>query len=217
MTRELVLSLVVGYIAILISVVFHEFAHAWVADRLGDDTARRQGLLTLNPMAQIRRHPVGVLLAPLIGAYNGFLVGWGSVPVDPSRVDSKHSVRHAQFLIAVAGPLANVLLVAVSLGLYAIAIRSGSFGGPGAAGNPFIDITNMLVRVNVLLAVFNMLPIAPLDGFTVVSSKAPDSWRPGLDFIENNGMMLLIVVIVFGGAVFGPVLRFSYFLLAAVR
>jgi Zn-dependent protease len=206
--------IVVAFLSLLISIVVHEFAHAWVAYRLGDDTAQRQGFMTLNPMAQIQRHTYGAFLLPLLGPIFGVLIGWGSVPVDASRVNRKYSIRNAEFMIAIAGPVANILLALVSVGLYAIAVRVIE---PSPDINPIIHITVMLVQVNLFLAAFNLMPIAPLDGYTVLRSKAPDSWRPAVEFIEQNGPMLFIVVLLVGSRLFRPLAELGWFLLSVVR
>lgn len=204
----------VAFLTLLLSIVVHEFAHAWVADRMGDDTARRQGLLTLNPLAQMQRHKFGSFLVPLIGPMFGMVIGWGSVPVDYVQVDRKYTLRQAQFRIAIAGPLANLLLAALALGVYAIFAQM--VPPYERAGNPVFSFTVMMVQINLLLAAFNMLPVPPLDGFTVLSASAPRTWTPALTFIEQNGAMLFALVFIVGSRLFGPLAQLGVFLLQAV-
>lgn len=204
-------TLVVGFLAILISLVVHEFAHAWMAYRLGDDTAARQGRLTLNPLVIMREYPIGAVVAPLLGAMSGFLFGWAATPVDIRRVRRDVDQRKAAFLISIAGPVSNVLLAALSVGLYAIFVRQGAWA------QPLVHLTVMLAIANVIFAVFNMLPIPPLDGFTVLASRAPASWAPALQFMQQWSLMLFLALIMFGGRIFAPFLGLIQALLIAVR
>lgn len=204
-------TVVVGFLAIVISLVVHEYAHAWMANRLGDDTAKQQGRLTLNPLVLMRNYPIGSVVAPILGAFSGFLFGWAATPVDLGKVRRGIDIRKAEFLIAIAGPASNVLLAIASVGLYAIAVRQGAWA------QPVVHLAVMLSMANVIFAVFNMLPIPPLDGFTVLASRAPDSWRPALDFLNQYSLMLFIALIMFGGQIFQPFMRLIQAALMAVR
>lgn len=204
-------TIVVSFLAILISLVVHEYAHAWMADRLGDDTPRRHGRLTLNPLVIMQNYPVGSVIAPIIGSMTGFLFGWAATPVNPARVRRGVSVRKAEFLIAIAGPASNVLLVFVSVALYAAFIRLGAWA------QPLVHLTVVLAIANVIFAVFNMLPIPPLDGFTVLSSRAPDSWTPALNMIGQYSMVLFILIIFYGGRILTPFIGIVHSMLQAVR
>lgn len=204
-------TVVVGFLAILISLVVHEYAHAWMANRLGDDTPKRYGRLTLNPLVLMKNYPIGSVVAPILGAFSGFLFGWAATPVNPSNVRRGISLRKAEFLIAVAGPVSNVLLAIASIGLYAVAVRQGEWA------LPVVHLAVMLSMANVIFAVFNMLPIPPLDGYTVLASRAPDSWRPALEFLNQYSLMLFIALIMFGGRIFEPFMRLIQAALIAVR
>lgn len=204
-------TIVVSFLAILISLVVHEFAHAWMADRLGDDTPRRHGRMTLNPLVIMQSYPIGSVVAPLFGAFTGFLFGWAATPVNPSRVRRGISIRKAEFLIAIAGPASNVLLMLLSVGLYAIFIRQGAWAAP------LVHLTVMLAIANVIFAVFNMLPIPPLDGYTVLASRAPESWAPALNMIGQYSMVLFILIIVYGGRILSPFIGLVQSMLHAVR
>lgn len=204
-------TVVVGFLAILISLVVHEYAHAWMANRLGDDTPKRYGRLTLNPLVLMKNYPIGSVVAPILGAFTGFLFGWAATPVNPSNVRRDISLRKAEFLIAIAGPASNVLLAIASIALYAVAVRQGEWA------QPVVHLAVMLSMANVIFAVFNMLPIPPLDGYTVLASRAPDSWKPGLDFLSQYSMMLFIALIMFGGEIFRPFMRLIQLALIAVR
>jgi Zn-dependent protease len=173
--------------AIIIAITGHEFAHAWVAYRFGDTTARDEGRVSLNPLAHL--DPVGTLGIIFVG------FGWGKpVPVDPTRL------RHprADLLVSAAGPLTNLLLAALG----AIPLRIGGvmewlrqigFGNAAAVLFP------MFIQVNLMLAVFNFLPLGPLDGSHVLEQLLP--LRQGLRFREFNrsyGYLLLMLLILSG-------------------
>jgi Zn-dependent protease len=160
-------------IVLLLSLTFHEFAHAWSAWKLGDDTAARLGRLTLNPIPHI--DPMGTLLLPLLGAP----IGWAKpVPVDPSRFRRGVRMSTGDALVSLAGPLSNIVLGLVAAVIFGVLLRlAPEVVGPGGAGRA------MLVRfllVNAGLAIFNLLPIPPLDGSHVAAHFVPyrhrDAW-----------------------------------------
>lgn len=173
--------------AIIIAITCHEFAHAWVAYRFGDTTAYNEGRVSLNPLRHL--DPLGTLGIIFVG------FGWGKpVPVDPNQL------RHpkADLLVSAAGPATNLLLAALG----AIPLRI-----PGIAewvhragfGNAALVLFPMFIQVNLMLAVFNFLPIGPLDGSHVLEQLLP--LRQGLRFREFNrsyGYTLLMVLILSG-------------------
>lgn len=190
-------QVLVAFMSILISITLHEFGHAWVADILGDPTPRRHGRVSLNPMVLIRAEPFGTVVIPLIGAIYGFLFGYASTPVTPSLARRAGSLRRAEFLIAAAGPLANVcvfLVASVALSWY------------GYHQNDAVsDLLYSLVVVNVILAVFNIFPIPPLDGFTIFRSLFPK--LSILRLIERQAGIIFIIFILSGSRVFTPILK----------
>jgi Zn-dependent protease len=176
-------------VPLLLSLCVHEWAHAWMAWRLGDDTARLQGRLTLNPFAHV--DPVGTLLLPLMGVP----FGWAKpVPINPIRFSRHVSLRMGVLLTAAAGPLANLLIAIVSAILLALLIRLP----PDVAfvEGAFSSLLHMLMILNVILAVFNLLPIPPLDGSRVVDALVPDRLRPAWDRFCQLGPLMLVAVIV---------------------
>ncbi|MCA9537573.1 MAG: site-2 protease family protein [Myxococcales bacterium] len=201
----------VTFLAIVISLTVHEFAHAFTADRLGDDTPRRHGRLTLNPIVLFRAYPFGSLVVPLIGAFSGFLAGWAATPVNPSRVRRTISVRTADILITIAGPLSNVLLAMISTGLFALLM---AFGAGQAWAEPLISLTTYLVLSNVFIAMFNLVPIPPLDGFQIVRALAPESGL--LRFLQQYQLFVLILFIFYAGRLFHPVIGAAMRVLATV-
>ena len=171
--KELVLYLV----TMLLSLTVHEFAHAFVADRLGDDTPRRQGRLTLSPLAHYDIW--GTILIPVIAILAGGIpfIGWARpVQTNPERYTRRISMRNGHRLVASAGPLSNLLLAVVSVGLLSILIRSAPVGNGGtvdAAGTLLLAMT----QVNIGLCVLNFIPLPPLDGARLLPSSLDDFQR----------------------------------------
>lgn len=176
----------------------HEFAHGWAANKLGDDTAARQGRLTLNPIMHI--DIVGGLLILLTG------FGWARpVPVNPSRFDRKHSMRAGMAITSAAGPIANILLALVLMilqKLLGMAILAG-FIKNSAVGILYL-ILSMMVSINISLAVFNLLPIPPLDGYSIFSFFLP----PKLAYqVSQHSQIIFVVVMLlcFSGILSRPI------------
>ena len=208
-------QVIVSFAAIVMSITVHEFAHAITADKLGDDTPRRHGRISLNPMVMFRAHPFGTLLVPLIGAFTGFLAGWAATPVNPARVRRDITVRQADIMITAAGPISNVLFGLVSLVLYGACVALQVHGGL-AWMEPLVSLTGTLVLANAFLAVFNMLPVAPLDGFGIIKAYTGGRGK-AVQFLEQYGMLILLVIIVKGGVIFTPVVKAVVGAMATVR
>ncbi len=209
---------VLRVVILLMSLCVHEFAHAWMAWRLGDDTAARQGRLTLNPFAHA--DPVGTYLLPLMGAP----IGWAKpVPFSPGRFRRDVSMGFGTLLVKGAGPSANVVLAVVAaivLGLLARFVPDVVERGSGG-----LALLLQLVITNIGLALFNLLPIHPLDGGGVADYFVPRALRPTWERISAAGPFLLIAVIVLASrtgflsgtiyALADAVLRVSSFLAGA--
>lgn len=179
-------------IPLVLSLTVHEFAHAWSARLLGDDTAERMGRYTLNPFAHI--HPVGTLLLPLLG----IPFGWARpVPVDPTRFRRSVSQRTGWMLTAAAGPLSNLVLAALSALAYGLTWR----WAPGfLSANPGLEFfAKIMVVANVGLALFNLLPVPPLDGSKVLEGLLPQRLLAPWQRVLALGPFLLLGVIFFGG------------------
>ncbi len=180
-------------IAILLGITVHEFMHAYAATRLGDDTARLMGRLSLNPMAHL--DPFGTLLIVLAG------FGYGKpVPFNESRLRSALGVSG----VALAGPFANLVLAFIC----AIPLR---FGGADLPGGVYGVVLESIVFYNCILAVFNLIPIPPLDGANVVYGLLPPQQKYTWRSYQQYGPIVLLLLLFFGGqvlhiVVFGPAL-----------
>ena len=196
-------GILIAFIIILISMVFHEFAHGVVAYWLGDDTAKEQGRLTINPMKHL--DPFLSVLLPLMLALSGGPIFGGARPVPVDSRNLKHGVW-GMALVAIAGPLTNFLLAFVA---FLIGWYTGSFT---AGAGMWVEILGDVVAINLGYGVFNLLPIPPLDGSRVLYAIAPDGVREIMARMENWGIIIVMLLIVFlpgfvsvimGGAISG--------------
>jgi Zn-dependent protease len=186
-------------IPLVLSLTVHEFAHAWSAYRLGDDTAARMGRLTLNPLAHI--DPIGTILLPLLRVP----FGWAKpVPVNPTRFRRDVSMGTGMMITAAAGPASNIVLAVVCTVAFALLSRLAPGALEAGGGGP-AALLMMLIRMNVALAVFNLLPIPPLDGSRIVDGFMPIRLRPQWEAVTRVAPFLLLGVIFFGrGLIVGP-------------
>ena len=162
----------IGFIVLLFSLTVHEAAHAWTASRLGDQTARLLGRVSLNPV--VHADIVGTVLFPLLAILGNIpLIGWAK-PVPVSTRNLRNG-RRDYVLVAAAGPLSNLLLaIGASIALDVLTISPMRLGEPNMSV-PIASLLSAAIRTNVLLAVFNMLPIPPLDGGNVLGGLLPSS------------------------------------------
>lgn len=191
---------VIGLIPMILSLSVHEYAHAWSANRLGDDTAERMGRLTLNPLAHI--DPFGTVILPILLAMSHVpAFGWARpVPIDPSRFRRGVSMGRGMALTASAGPISNLVVAIAATVLLGVLLRL-DFVHPGAR-SLLIDV----ILLNVVLALFNLIPIPPLDGSRIVAWLVPARFESVWHAVERFAPILLIVVLMFGGRLIrGPV------------
>jgi Zn-dependent protease len=193
------LGFIAFIIAIVLGITVHEFMHAYAAHRLGDDTARLLGRLSLNPMAHL--DPFGSLLLVLAG------FGYGKpVPFNESRLRTTMGVT----FVALAGPIANVALAA----LCALPLR---FGTASVIGGAYEEILTAIVLWNCVLAIFNLVPIPPLDGANVIYGLLPPRMQYSWRTYQQYGPFLLLAILllaprVLSTLVFGPALALARFL-----
>ena len=209
-------------VVLLLAISAHEAAHAWMSYKFGDDTARLLGRITLNPVAHT--DPIGTLLIPIAGFVIGHmsgpgvnipLIGWGKpTPVNPLRWRRKDL---ANVMVSIAGILANLTIASIALITLKILMRVGVFSGPELSGlsEPLWMLLTQMLLLNVSLAVFNLLPIPPLDGSKVLWTLLPENLKPALETLERFGFLLLLVVMQTGilDVIFRPVVRVIVFLL----
>jgi Zn-dependent protease len=180
----------VSMISLILSITVHEFGHALVADRLGDRLPRSQGRVTLNPIAHMS--VLGTLVLPLMGLLlGGFVIGWGKpVQIQPMGFTRRVRMKTGHLLVAAAGPAMNVLFGIVIALVLVLVTRFG------IVRNPEVQMAIVAaVRLNFVLAFFNLLPFPPLDGGAVLAGILPDR-SPVLEFLHTYGFYLLILVFV---------------------
>lgn len=177
---------------VLFAIVFHEVAHGWVADKLGDKTARMLGRLSFNPMKHI--DPLGTIAVPaLLFFTTGFIFGWAK-PVPVTAVNLRNQ-RWGMALVAAAGPLANLLMAMIWACIAKIGL---SVHGDIAISRPMVLMGIAGIQINLILMVLNLLPLPPLDGGRVVSSLLPGRLSYKFDRIEPYGFFILVGLMLTG-------------------
>ena len=185
---------------IIISMTLHEAVHAFVGYFLGDDTAKAQGRLTLNPLKHI--DPVLTIAMPILLYIMGGPIFGGAkpVPLNPSRI------RHGEWgmaLVAVAGPLTNLLLAFIAFG---IGVIFGVISTDGIAATLAGQIIWLFVQVNLGFFIFNMLPIPPLDGSRVLYALAPEGARRVMEQIERYGLVIVLLIVLVASPVLSTIM-----------
>lgn len=182
---------------LLLSFVVHEFAHAWVAWREGDPTARRLGRVTLNPVPHIDLF--GTILIPLmlLASGSGFLIGWAK-PV-PVAEELLRRGRTSRLLVSAAGVAANLLL-AVVLTLIVVALHHAALALPANAAifETLRTMATVGIRLNFVLLVFNLLPVPPLDGSHLLLELLPAGWQPRYRALERWGVAVFALLLLTG-------------------
>ena len=207
-------------VVLLLAISAHEAAHAWMSYKFGDDTARLLGRVTLNPAAHT--DPIGTLLIPIAGFIFGAmgggvfpLIGWGKpTPVNPLRWRNKDL---ANVMVSIAGILANLLIAVIAFTIFKFLLMSGLvYSMSHSTKEPIILFLSNLLIMNISLAVFNLLPFPPLDGSKVLATFLPASMQGALDFLEQYGYFLLILLIYMGffRAIISPIIGFVDYLLS---
>ncbi|MFN7957805.1 MAG: site-2 protease family protein [Holophagaceae bacterium] len=213
-------TILVSYVALLFSLSVHEASHATTAYWLEDDTAARLGRMTLNPLAHI--DPIGTVLFPLIGMTTGIpMIGWAKpVPVNPANYTRRFSMRTGDAIVSAAGPGSNVVLALLSLILLTLGLRfmipghdqrwayfAGSLNGFESLSmmnvdpttSMFLALCGRLILVNFGLALFNLLPIGPLDGSAILRAFLPYRMAQVLDKYRQHMYIVLLALVFLGG------------------
>lgn len=202
------ITLVLYFLIIVPSAIIHEYAHGWMADRLGDPTARIAGRLTLNPVAHIDLF--GTILLPVllfIGSGGSFLFAYAKpVPYNPFNLEDK---RWDPVRVALAGPTSNIIL----------AVIFGSLLRFGVLPETVAPLAGIIVFANILLAVFNMVPIPPLDGSKLLFALLPDTpqWEQYKMNLERYGFIVLLFFVFYAFHIISPIIGFLYNLFTGGR
>jgi len=202
MTFAYALEIILSLIAVFTAIVLHEFSHGYIAFRLGDPTAKMQGRLTLNPLAHI--DPIGTILVPIVLVIfrSPFLFGWAKpVPINPNYFRNPYK---GMFYVAIAGPLMNIALAlgASAIGRLAILITPLSLLYGHGFFAYFVQMIFFLVGffviINIILAVFNMIPIPPLDGSRVLTYFLPPEGKRVMMQLERYGFLIVLALLYLG-------------------
>ena len=193
----MVLAFLASLAIIIMSIVVHEVSHGFVADALGDPTPRLQGRLTLNPIKHI--DPIGSIVVPVASYFlGGTLFGWAK-PVMINPYNFAHRKRD-ELLVALAGPFSNVC---IAIGFVLVGHIASYFGNLGdissSLAESFIGISYTVVITNFVLALFNLVPIPPLDGSKILFAIMPERYDYVRGYLETGGFILIIIMLGFIG------------------
>jgi Zn-dependent protease len=197
---------ILSIIILIFSIIIHEISHGFMADRLGDPTPRLQGRLTLNPLKHI--DPVGSILFPLNTSLSGFTFGWAK-PVEYNPYNLKNK-RQGEFLIAIAGPISNLLLALVFGTIIRFAISGATFSAP------FIEICSYIVIINLVLAIFNLIPLPPLDGSKLLFAWLPNQYGQIRMMMETYAPIFVLIVVFFLWRFVSPIIPWAFKLITGV-
>ncbi|MRX54131.1 zinc metalloprotease [Bacillus sp. HMSC76G11] len=178
----------IPYVVIVLAIAFtvHEFAHAYVAYKFGDPTAKNQGRLTLSPLAHL--DPIGTLLIFIAG------FGWAK-PVPVNRFYFKNP-RLAGVLVSVAGPLSNLVIAFIGLAVWYILLSTGALSSlSSGTAESLQQFFNILIFLNITLFIFNLFPFPPLDGYRIIEDLAPSGIRAKMTQFESYGMVVFLILV----------------------
>lgn len=191
-----VITTIITLVILIMSIVLHELSHGYVAELLGDPTPRLQGRLTINPIRHMELF--GSVIVPILTSLVGFTFGWAK-PIQWNPYNIKNR-RVGEFLISLAGPSANIFIALV----FGLVIRSGT------ASVAFAAIASYIVMINIMLAVFNLIPIPPLDGSKILFSLLPPRLANVRQGFEKYSLVLILVLIVFLWRFVEPIVPFLF-------
>jgi Zn-dependent protease len=190
------LQVLLAFVVLIVSLSVHEAAHAWSADRLGDNTARRLGRVSFNPVVHV--DPIGTILFPLIAMLSQLpLIGWAKpVPVDVRNLHGNW--RQKYMMVAAAGPASNLVIATLAAAVFRLMPAGGLDGDALASGSLIANLLLRLVSLNVLLAIFNMIPVPPLDGGNVLSGLLSGPAAEAFDKLRPYGFVILYGLLLTG-------------------
>lgn len=193
-----------GILILIMSVVVHEVSHGYAADQLGDPTARLAGRLTLNPVKHLDLF--GSILVPLLTFFTGgFIFGWARpVPYNPYNLKGKWG----DALVAAAGPVSNLSLAL----LFGLLVRFGASVLPSA----FIQLSLIVVLINIVLMTFNLIPVPPLDGSKILFAFLPHQYDRLRMMLERYGFLIVLLVVLFLWQALSPLISFLFMLITGV-
>jgi len=197
MPTDIILKILIWAVPVLFSIVIHEVAHGWMANKLGDDTAKRMGRLTLNPLSHI--DPVGTLLFPLIMiVLGGPVFGWAKpVPFNPYNFNRNVKPKDGAMWVAIAGPGSNLILAFLST-FVLVATRKFLTGLPASLYFSLTQLSEALIIINLVLASLNLIPIPPLDGSKILFRFLPPAYEIYFHQLERYGFLILIILVMTG-------------------
>ncbi|PLX20629.1 site-2 protease family protein [Candidatus Parcubacteria bacterium] len=202
--------IIFSVIVLIYSAIIHEYMHGWMAERLGDNTAKDEGRLTLNPIPHIDIN--GSIILPFILILTGapFVFGWAKpVPYNPNNLRDR---IYGGAKVALAGPMAN-LIVAVFFGLL---LRLIFITQPFFVNQLLVNFLVVIVQINLLLMVFNLVPIPPLDGSKIIMPFLPYEWKIRFLKMEQYGFILVLAFVVVGFSLIVPVIEGLFKLIVGV-
>lgn len=184
--HTMAITTIFEFAILIFSIVIHEISHGYMANYLGDPTAKYAGRLTLNPVKHI--DPFGSIILPLLSFFTGgFIIGWAKpVPYNPYNLKNG---KVGEALVALAGPLSNLAIVLI----FTVIIRAGqSFLAPS-----FVLISSFVVYINLVLMFFNLIPLFPLDGFRILFSLLPVRFQYLKEWLERYSLFLILILVFF--------------------
>lgn len=197
---------VLSIVVLIFSVVIHEVSHGLMANKLGDPTPRLQGRLTLNPFRHLEL--VGSFIIPIVTSLAGFTFGWAK-PVEYNPYNLKNK-RSGEFLIAIVGPLSNISLAVI----FGIILRYMAEGA--TVMTPAMEAVSYIVIINIVLAVFNLIPIPPLDGSKLLFSFLPNQYGRFRIMMEHYAPIFILIVVFFLWQLISPIVPHIFSIITGI-
>ncbi|MCX6719060.1 MAG: site-2 protease family protein [Candidatus Taylorbacteria bacterium] len=203
---------IISFIILIISVILHELSHGYMADFLGDPTARHQGRLTLNPLKHIELW--GSIIVPIFTSMAGFTFGWAKpVPFNPYNLKNK---RQGEFLIAAVGPLSNIGIALIFGILIRVIIANVGIEHLSTGLVSAIVVFKVIIIINIMLAIFNLIPMPPLDGSKLLLSLMPNQYGKTRMFLERYALVFLLIVVLFIWQIIEPIIPWLFRMVAGI-